>query len=100
VAGDCHSYRDPESNPAYTPTKRRHECFAGTAGYGRFLMQCYNWKRPHQFNGGLPPAVAEEKLGAVSGLVGHYRYSTGVKPAPAEWPNREPRSDRRSPGAS
>jgi putative transposase len=25
---------------------------------GRFLMQRYNWKRPHQFNGGLPPAVA------------------------------------------
>jgi putative transposase len=35
---------------------------------GRFLMQCYNWKRPHQFNGGLPPAVAEEKLNAVFGI--------------------------------
>ncbi|WP_085985636.1 IS3 family transposase [Pseudomonas luteola] len=34
---------------------------------GRFLMQRYNWQRPHQFNGGLPPAVAEEKLNAVSG---------------------------------
>jgi transposase InsO family protein len=35
---------------------------------GRFLMQRYNWKRPHQFNGRLPSVVAEEKLDAVSGL--------------------------------
>lgn len=35
---------------------------------GRYLMQRYNWQRPHQFNGGLPPAVAEEKLNAVSGI--------------------------------
>lgn len=34
----------------------------------RFLMQRYNWKRSHQFNGGLPPAVAEEKLDAVPGI--------------------------------
>ena len=35
---------------------------------GRFLMQRYNWERPHQFNGGLPPAIAEEKLNPVSGI--------------------------------
>ncbi|WP_134063659.1 IS3 family transposase [Pseudomonas sp. JV241A] len=35
---------------------------------GRFLMQRYNWQRPHQFNSGLAPAVAEEKLNAVSGV--------------------------------
>lgn len=35
---------------------------------GRFLMQRYNWQRPHQFNSGLEPAVAEEKLNAVSGI--------------------------------
>ena len=35
---------------------------------GRYLMQWYNWQRPHQFNEGLPPAVAEEKLNAVSGI--------------------------------
>nr|WP_150777104.1 IS3 family transposase [Pseudomonas fluorescens] len=35
---------------------------------GRFLMQRYNWQRPHQFNSGLAPAVAEEKLNAVSGI--------------------------------
>ncbi|HGM5230374.1 TPA: IS3-like element IS222 family transposase, partial [Serratia marcescens] len=27
-----------------------------------YLMHRYNWIRPHQFNDGLPPAVAEEKL--------------------------------------
>ncbi|MGZ0700652.1 IS3 family transposase [Pseudomonas piscis] len=35
---------------------------------GRFLMQRYNWQRPHQFNDGLAPAVAEERLNAVSGI--------------------------------
>ncbi|PXX21187.1 putative transposase [Burkholderia pyrrocinia] len=33
-----------------------------------YLMHRYNWKRPHQFNDGLAPAVAEEKLNAVSGV--------------------------------
>ncbi|NKI72811.1 IS3 family transposase [Collimonas pratensis] len=33
-----------------------------------YLMQRYNWIRPHQFNDGLAPAVAEEKLNAVSGI--------------------------------
>ncbi len=35
---------------------------------GRFLMERYNWRRPHQFNKGLAPAVAEEKLNLVSGI--------------------------------
>lgn len=33
-----------------------------------YLMQRYNWIRPHQFNDGIAPAVAEEKLNAVSGV--------------------------------
>ncbi|HHT8968329.1 TPA: integrase core domain-containing protein, partial [Burkholderia cenocepacia] len=33
-----------------------------------YLMHRYNWIRPHQFNDGLTPAVAEEKLNAVSGI--------------------------------
>ncbi|MCQ4289595.1 IS3 family transposase [Pseudomonas stutzeri] len=33
-----------------------------------YLMHHYNWIRPHQFNGGLPPAVAEEKLNPLSGM--------------------------------
>jgi hypothetical protein len=34
----------------------------------QFLMYRYNWVRPHQFNGGLAPARAEEKLNIVSGI--------------------------------
>lgn len=33
-----------------------------------YLMHRYNWIRPHRFNYGLAPAVAEEKLNAVSGI--------------------------------
>ena len=32
----------------------------------------YNWIRPHQFNGGLPPAQAEKNLTSCPGLVDHY----------------------------
>jgi hypothetical protein len=31
-----------------------------------YLMHWYSWIRPHQFNHGLAPAVAEEKLNVVS----------------------------------
>ncbi|MDD1017361.1 IS3 family transposase [Pseudomonas rubra] len=34
----------------------------------RYLMNHYNWIRPHQFNDGLAPAKAEEKLKTVSGM--------------------------------
>lgn len=33
-----------------------------------YLMHRYNWIRPHQFNDGRAPAVAEEKLNAVPGM--------------------------------
>ncbi|HIE4499381.1 TPA: IS3 family transposase [Pseudomonas aeruginosa] len=33
-----------------------------------YLMHRYNWIKPHQFNDGLPPAVAEEKLNPLSGM--------------------------------
>ncbi|MCS8367668.1 IS3 family transposase, partial [Pseudomonas aeruginosa] len=33
-----------------------------------YLMHRYNWIRPHQFNDGLPPAVAAEKLNPLSGM--------------------------------
>ncbi|WP_102860115.1 IS3 family transposase [Stutzerimonas balearica] len=33
-----------------------------------YLMHRYNWVRPHQFNDGLPPTVAEEKLNPLSGM--------------------------------
>ena len=35
---------------------------------GHYFMDYYNWYRPHQRNGGLPPAVAEEKPILLSGI--------------------------------
>ncbi|MDZ5601810.1 IS3 family transposase [Pseudomonas sp. RP23018S] len=34
----------------------------------QYLMNHHNWIRPHQFNDGLAPAKAEEKLKTVSGM--------------------------------
>lgn len=34
---------------------------------GYYLMNYYNWQRPHQHNDGLSPAAAEEKLNLLSG---------------------------------
>jgi putative transposase len=31
-----------------------------------YLMDYYNWQRPHTTNDGLAPAVAEEKLNLLS----------------------------------
>ncbi|GAA0858231.1 hypothetical protein GCM10009114_27050 [Aliiglaciecola litoralis] len=35
---------------------------------GYYLMNYYNWERPHQFNNGLPPAKAEKLAKMVSGF--------------------------------
>jgi putative transposase len=35
---------------------------------GSYLMGYYNYQRPHSFNLGLPPAIAEEKPYSVSGI--------------------------------
>ena len=32
-----------------------------------YLMDYYNWQRPHQYNDGLPPAEAENRLNLLSG---------------------------------
>ncbi len=32
-----------------------------------YLMDYYNWYRPHQNNGGVAPTLAEEKLKLLSG---------------------------------
>lgn len=46
-------------------------CYMTTAlaeqDIGRYLMQHYNWIRPHQYNSFVPPMVAEEKLNSVPG---------------------------------
>ena len=33
-----------------------------------YLMDYYNWRRPHQHNGGIPPAEAENRSNRVSGF--------------------------------
>ena len=33
-----------------------------------YLMERYNRQRPHQYNGGMSPARAEEKLKSLSGM--------------------------------
>ncbi|MFM5585277.1 integrase core domain-containing protein, partial [Aeromonas veronii] len=33
-----------------------------------YLMDYYNWRRPHQYNDGIPPAQAEERPNQVSGF--------------------------------
>lgn len=35
---------------------------------GFYLMDYYNWVRPHSYNGGLTPGAAEEKLNFMSGI--------------------------------
>jgi putative transposase len=37
-----------------------------------YLMQRRNWLKPHQFNEGLAPAIAEENLTQCSALVDHH----------------------------
>ncbi len=34
---------------------------------GLYLMDYYNWTRPHTTNDGMAPAVAEENLNLLSG---------------------------------
>lgn len=50
------------SNTGYMTAPQAH------GDVSHYLMQRYNWLRPHQFNDGLAPAVAEEKLNVVSGM--------------------------------
>jgi len=33
-----------------------------------YLMEYYNWQRPHSFNGGLAPAKAENQPKILSGI--------------------------------
>ena len=35
---------------------------------GLYLMDYYNWQRPHTRNDGLAPAIAEDKLNLLSGI--------------------------------
>jgi len=39
-----------------------------TRDVGYYLMNYYNWQRPHQFNDGLSPAKAEDLSKSRSGI--------------------------------
>jgi len=71
--GNCHDNAPMERlfrslKTEWIPTVGYMSASLAQRDIGRFLMQRYNWQRPHQFIGGLPPAVAEEKLKTVSGI--------------------------------
>ncbi|WP_156160253.1 IS3 family transposase [Pseudomonas sp. 2(2015)] len=71
--GNCHDNAPMERlfrslKTEWVPTVGYMSASLAQQDIGRFLMQRYNWQRPHQFNSGLAPAVAEEKLNAVSGI--------------------------------
>ncbi|EKT4563210.1 IS3 family transposase [Pseudomonas putida] len=71
--GNCHDNAPMERlfrslKTEWIPTVGYMSASLAQQDIGRFLMQRYNWQRPHQFNSGLAPAVAEEKLNAVSGI--------------------------------
>ena len=71
--GNCHDNAPMERlfrslKSEWIPTVGYMSAALAQQDIGRFLMERYNWRRPHQFNGGLAPAVAEEKLNSVSGI--------------------------------
>lgn len=75
--GNCHDDAPMERlfrnlKTEWVPTVGYMSASLAQQDIGRFLMHQCNWQRPHRFNGGLPPAVAEEKLNALSGIVDHY----------------------------
>ena len=45
-----------------------HSLAAARKDTSSYLMGYYNQERPHAFNGGIAPVVAEEKLKTVSGI--------------------------------
>ena len=70
--GNCHDNAPMERlfrslKTEWVPTTGYMSASLAQQNIGRFLMQRYNWQRSHQFNTGLPPALAEEKLNSVSG---------------------------------
>jgi len=71
--GNCHDNAPMERlfrslKTEWIPTVGYMSAVLAQQDISRFLMERYSWRRPHQFNEGLPPAVAEEKLNSVSGI--------------------------------
>lgn len=43
----------------WMPITRHMTLVEAKQNIGQYLVGYYNWQRPHQYNGGLPPAEAE-----------------------------------------
>ncbi|MBY6062924.1 IS3 family transposase [Pseudidiomarina sediminum] len=52
----------------WMPTTGYRSAIEAKRDVSYFLMNYYNWERPHQFNDGLPPAKAEKLTKKVSGF--------------------------------
>ncbi len=52
----------------WIPSTGYHSLNEAKRDVGYYLMNYYNWERPHQFNNGLSPAKAEELAKTVSGF--------------------------------
>jgi len=52
----------------WIPTTGYHSMAEAKKDIGLYLMDYYNWQRPHTRNNGLAPAVAEEKPNLLSGI--------------------------------
>ncbi len=61
-----------------------HSLAAARKDISSYLMGYYNQERPHAFNGGIAPVVAEEKLKTVSGFIRplHFAESKPVQRKP------------------
>lgn len=52
----------------WIPSTGYHDLETAKKDIGKYLMDYYNWQRPHTYNKGLAPAEAEEKLKNVYGI--------------------------------
>ena len=52
----------------WIPTLGCHSLMDVAKDAGSYLMDYYNRRRPHTFNDGISPVVAEEKLNILSGM--------------------------------
>lgn len=69
--GNCHDNAPIERlfrslKTEWVPTVGYMKRATAEQDISRYLVR-YNWARPHQPNGFVPPAIAEEKLNSVSG---------------------------------
>lgn len=52
----------------WMPKQGYRDLYEATRDIGRYLMSYYNRQRPHSYNAGLPPELAEKRLNKLSGI--------------------------------